>query len=98
MKTPSQLAESVARFQRVFWDKQSGERPPVGVVNPEVYLPIKYLRRELTQSTLEPADLTPELAATDYEFAFARSKVTCDDGMPFSAARTAGFCLCKLGR
>lgn len=84
-KTSAQLAESIERFREVFWNKRSFDRPPVGVVNPEVFLPITYLRRPLDKPTLAPDDLTPELAATDYEFGFAQPAVTCDDWMPFSA-------------
>ena len=86
MKTQSQLSQSIGRFQEVFWDKRPGDRPPVGVVNPDVFLPIKYLRREPSGPVLVPADVTPDLAATDYEFGFARPAVSCDDYLPFSAA------------
>ena len=44
MKTDTQLDESIRRFQEVFWDKRSAGRPPAGVINPDVFLPIKYLR------------------------------------------------------
>jgi hypothetical protein len=41
MKTAAQLAESIERFRRVFWKKKPEGRPPVGVVNPDVFLPVK---------------------------------------------------------
>ena len=85
MKTPEQLAESIERFRSVFWEKHSVGRPPVGVVNPEVFLPIKYLRAPPPRQLLRPEDVEPSLVQTDYEFAFARAAVSCDDFMPFSA-------------
>lgn len=85
MKSDAQLRESIDRFQRVFWDKQPAGRPPVGVVNTDVYLPVKYLRRPLARPHLEPADVRPDLVMTDYEFAFAKRLVNCDDWMPFTA-------------
>lgn len=84
-KTSDQLTESIARFRDVFWNRQSTGRPPVGVVNPQVFLPIAYLRRPIDQSVLTAADVTPGLAATDYEFGFAKPTVTCDDWLPFSS-------------
>jgi hypothetical protein len=86
MKTAAQLEESRERFQEVFWQKRRGDRPPIGVINTEMLLPINYLRQEFPRPVLTPADLTPVLAFTDYEFAFTQPAVTCDDFMPFSAA------------
>ena len=42
-----QLDQSIRRFQEAFWDRQSAGRPPVGIINPGVFLPIKYLRAPL---------------------------------------------------
>ena len=86
MKTDSQLDESIGRFQEVFWDKRSAGRPPVGVINPDVFLPIKYLRAPLARAVVLPADLDTTGVMTDYAFAFARPAVACDDLIPFSAA------------
>jgi hypothetical protein len=86
MKTDTQLDESIQRFQEVFWDKQSAGRPPVGIINPDVFLPIKYLRAPLARAQVSPADLDTARVMTDYAFAFARPAVSCDDMMPFSAA------------
>lgn len=85
MKSADQLRESIDRFQRVFWDKRSDARPPVGVLNPEVFLPVKYLRTKLGRAELSCGDVTPGLALSDYEFGFARAAVTVDDFLPFSA-------------
>jgi hypothetical protein len=85
MKTPAQLAASIDRFQRVFWDKHPDGRPPVGVVNTDIYLPIKYLRRPITHDPVPPDDVVPELVMTDYEFAFAQRPVNNDDWIPFTA-------------
>ena len=54
VKTDAQLAESIDRFQRVFRGKQPDGRPPVGVVNPDVCLPVKYLRRQTEQLAADP--------------------------------------------
>ena len=86
MKTDTQLDESIRRFQEVFWDKRSAARPPVGIVNPDVFLPIKYLCVPPTRAEVLPADLNTTGVRSDYEFAFARPAVSCDDLIPFSAA------------
>ena len=49
MKTTAQLRESIERFQRVFWEKLSEGRPPIGVVDTDIYLPVKYIRRPVIQ-------------------------------------------------
>ncbi len=85
MKTTAQLSESIGRFQRVFWDKESGGRPPIGIVNTDIYLPVKYLRQPFSRPEVEPADVREETVRTDYEFAFAERPVNCDDLMPFIA-------------
>jgi hypothetical protein len=85
VKTEAQLAESIWRFQTGFWEKRNVDRPPIGVVNQDVYLPIKYLRRPFGRKLVAPADIAPELAKTDYEFAFADRAVVTDDWMPFAA-------------
>ena len=71
MKTTAQLNESIERFQRVFWKKQSAGRPPIGVVNTDLYLPMNYLRRPFPRHHVEPEDVRTDTVMTDYEFAFA---------------------------
>ncbi len=85
MKTAAQLSESIERFQRVFWNKESCDRPPIGIVNTDIYLPIKYLRRPFPRDRVQPEDVRPDLVLTDYEFAFAQRPVNCDDWIPFAA-------------
>lgn len=85
MKTDAQLSESIDRFRRVFWEKQSGGRPPVGVIDTDVYLPVKYLRRPFPREHVEPEDVRADQVMTDYEFAFASRPVNCDDWIPFAA-------------
>ena len=86
MKTRAQLDEAIDRFRRCFWEKQPGLRPPVAVVDANVYLPITYLRRLLAGREVRPQEVTADLARTEYEACFARPLVTGDDGLPFSAA------------
>jgi hypothetical protein len=85
MKSEAQLAESIDRFQKVFWGKQSDGRPPVGVVNRGIFLPIQYLRRAFPRAEIKPEDVRSEWIMTDYEFGFAQRPVSCDDWIPFSA-------------
>lgn len=85
MKTTAQITASIQRFRRIFWEKKPGGRPPVGVVNTDIYLPLKYLRRPFPRQYVEPEDLRPDLVMTDYEFAFANRPVNCDDWIPFAA-------------
>jgi hypothetical protein len=85
MKSEAQLAESIDRFQKVFWEKQSAGRPPVGVVHSGIFLPIQYLRRAFPRAEVKPEDVGREGIMTDYEFGFAQRPVSCDDWMPFSA-------------
>ena len=85
MKTEAQLTESIERFRSVFWERASARRPPVGVVNTDIYLPVKYLRHPFPREQVKPGDVQPANVMTDYEFAFANRPVACDDWMPFSA-------------
>jgi hypothetical protein len=85
MALPAQFQERIARFREVFWEKRRGNRPPVGVVSPAVYLPIGYCRRPFPGVIVDPSDITAEVARTDYQFAFAGKSVRVDDYLPFSA-------------
>lgn len=86
MKTDAQLCESIQRYEEGFWNRQRVDRPPVGIYDEDIFLPIKFLRHPFAHPTVCPADVTGELAAGEYEFSFAGRAVTCDDYMPFSAA------------
>jgi len=85
MKTQAQLVESIQRFQESFWDRKSTERPPVGIYDESIYLPIDFLRRPFARSTVCPADVTGDLVASEYEYSFAKRAVTVDDYTAFSA-------------
>ena len=85
MKTQAQVMESVQRFQESFWNRKSTGRPPVGIYDEGIFLPINFLRRPFLRPTVCPEDLNGDLVATEYEYSFANSAVTCDDYMPFSA-------------
>ncbi len=86
MKTQAQLAESIQRFQESFWDRKSTGRPPVGIYDEDIFLPIKFLRRPFTRLTVTPEEINGDLVVGEYEFSFAHRAVTCDDYMPFSSA------------
>jgi hypothetical protein len=101
MKSPQQLLQSIERFRCGFWDRARIDRPPVGVVSEGIFLPIGYLRQKLAQAEVEPGDLNADLCMTDYEFAAADRKVTCDDWIPFNAAWRAvpwleAMCGCRV--
>jgi hypothetical protein len=85
MRTDHSLLESIDRFQQIFWDKKSNGRPPVGVVNTDIYLPVKYLKMPFLRNSVEPSDVNPEFVQTDYEFAFSKRPVNIDDWIPFAA-------------
>jgi len=86
MKSSSQIAESIERFRSVFWDKDSKNRPPVGIVPSDIFLPIKYLQKPFTRQQLLPEEVHGLSIPTDYEFGFADSPISCDDFIPFTAA------------
>jgi len=85
MKSSSQIAESIERFRSVFWNKDSKNRPPVGIVPSDIFLPIKYLQKPFTRRQLLPEDVHGLSIPTDYEFGFADSPISCDDFIPFTA-------------
>ena len=85
MRTESQLLESIQRFQTNFWNKERADRPPVGVFDERVYMPINFLREPFTRATVTPEDVTEERVMTEYEYTFSHRSVSCDDFMAFSA-------------
>ena len=86
MKSHAQLAESIQRFQESFWDRKESCRPPVGVYDEVLYLPINFLRQPFTRATVIPEDVSGELVASEYEYSFGHQAVNCDDYIAFSAA------------
>jgi len=86
MRSETQLIESIDRFKESFWERKPADRPPVGVVRRDVYMPGLYRRSFAARKALQPDDVDSNLAATDYEFGFARRKVSCDDFIAFNSA------------
>ena len=85
MKTQAQLLESIQRFQESFWDRKSTDRPPVGIYDERIFLPINFLRQSFTRSMVCPEDVNGDLVAPEYEYSFSNRAVSCDDFMAFSA-------------
>jgi len=57
-ETEGQLGESIHRFQESFWGKKKADRPPVGIYDERVFMPINFLRRPFSRATVNPKDLT----------------------------------------
>ena len=85
MRSQAQLSETIQRFQNSFWGKKATDRPPVGVYDDRIFLPIGFLRRPFRGSIVQPEDLTEGLAMTEYEYWFKDRAVSCDDLLAFSA-------------
>ncbi len=86
MRSEAQLTESIERFRESFWERWASDRPPLGVVRRDVYMPSLYRSQMLSGKDLQPEDVGPQTAMTDYEFGFAERAVSCDDFIAFSAA------------
>jgi hypothetical protein len=88
MRTENQLLETVQRFRDCFWDRKISKRPVVGIYSDAVFLPMNFLRRPFSRSLVQPEDVTPELAMTEYEYWFRERdrEVSCDDQIAFAAA------------
>lgn len=86
MKHPDQVAESIERFRRGLWDRESVERPPVGVTPDRSWLPVQYLKAPFPRDEVRPEDVTPSLVRTDYEDASFGRRVFRDDWLPYNAA------------
>ena len=85
VRTEVQLRESIQRFQASFWNRERVDRPPVGVYDERVFMPINFLRRPFPRPTVSPDDVNAELVKTEYEFGFQNRGVGSDDFIPFSA-------------
>lgn len=82
MKNPDQVAESIDRFRRGLWDRESVDRPPVGITPDRSWLPVKYLKAEFPRDTVRPEDVTPSLVRTDYEDAVSVVGSSTTTGWP----------------
>ena len=101
MKTVSHLQASIERFQRGFWNRQTTDRPPIGVAPDRVWAPIGFRREPLQRPYLEPADANRTQVRTEYEDSVAGRRVISDDWMPFVAAWRAvpwleAMCGCRV--
>jgi hypothetical protein len=101
MKTVSQLEASIDRFQRGFWNRQTIDRPPIGVTPDGVWEPIGFRRDPLRKAYIEPADVNRALVRTEYEHSAPGRCVNSDDWMPFVAAWRAvpwleAMCGCRV--
>ncbi len=85
IKSPDQIAESIDRFRRGLWERETIDRPPVGVSPDRSWLPVKYLKAEFEKSEVRPEDITGALVRTDYEDASFERRVLHDDWLPYSA-------------
>ncbi|MHC4476277.1 MAG: hypothetical protein ACYTEL_11565 [Planctomycetota bacterium] len=85
MKDKSQLLESIHRFSNGFWNKETVDRPPIGIAPASIWTPIDYLRADLPRPEVSPEDVNGQFFMTDYENGFSHRPVTSDDWMPFNA-------------
>lgn len=85
MKNSEQLSESIQRYDQVFWGKRSTGRPPVSIMGDDVYMPIQYLNKKLTQPVISPQDMEHDLSVTDYDFVSSHKAIANDDFIPFSS-------------
>lgn len=85
MRSESQLRETIERFRDSFWDKKTTHRPPVGVYNDAILLPVNFLRHPFPRPMVTPQDLSPTLIMTEYDYWFEHREISCDDLLAFSA-------------
>lgn len=85
MKHPDQIAESIERFRRGLWNRESVDRPPVAVAPDRSWLPVNYLKAPFLREEVRPEDVTRSLVRTDYEDASFERRVFCDDWLPYNA-------------
>ena len=86
IKSADQIAESIDRFRRGLWERESVDRPPVGVSPDRGWLPVKALKGPFPRSEVRADDLSRSLVRTDYEDASFGRKVFSDDWLPSNAA------------
>ena len=84
MKALGQLQASIRRFRGAFWDKGPTDRPPVGIIEDQAWMPMNNLRRQPLRNEVGPEEVNWRLCMTDYECFFADRPISCDDLMPYS--------------
>ncbi len=85
LKHPDQVAESIDRFRRGLWNRESVDRPPVGITPDRGWLPVKYLKAPFPNEEVRPEHVTGSLVRTDYEDASFGRRVLIDDWLPYNA-------------
>jgi len=87
MRDRAQLEESIERFRDGFWGRKGTPRPPIGICNDRIFMPINFLRRPFPEHVVTPEDVKPELVMTEYEYWFNERDrdLSCDDLLAFSA-------------
>jgi len=87
MRSQEQLEETIDHFRNCFWEKKFTHRPPVGIYDDRLFLPINFLRQPFSQNLVFPEDVTPELVMNEYEYWFIKrdTGVSCDDHLGYSA-------------
>ena len=85
-KSRTQLEASIARFQRGFWNKQTPDRPPMGIAPDRVWSPVQFLREPFPREYVAASDVSRTLVRSEYEDCIAGRAIRMDDWMPFSAA------------
>ena len=85
MKSTEIIEESIERFKTSFWARNNSVRPPVGIVEVDSFLPIKYLNGKFTKKDISIEDILCANVDSDYEFISKRKKIIHDDFIPFSA-------------
>jgi hypothetical protein len=82
----ARVQTTIDRFRKGFWQKNTLDRPLVGIVPDRVWSPILFLRRPFEKNYLAEADVNSALVRTEYEDSFAQRPVRADDWVPYVAA------------
>ncbi len=86
IKSFDQIAQSIDRFRRGLWNRESVDRPPVSVAPDRGWLPVKSLKAHFSGNEVRPEDVSRSLVRTDYEDASFERGVFSDDWLPYNAA------------
>ncbi len=85
MKSEPQLLESIDRFAVGFWAKDPIDHPPVTIVPEDLFLPIKFLKKEFRHPEISPLQVSRDLYLNEYEYACRCRTVQRDDFIPYAA-------------